>query len=115
MLPYLARLPAVTGGVQFKITEGMHNLDKQAFGVPRLQGVDKASGADFTLTATKTLPNAVCGRPLILAGGLRWSRSAQIGLVDFGDNYKVSGEGSVVCMLTDDVALGYEFRVKRSQ
>jgi len=111
-------LPAVTGGVHFKINQGIHSIDhdlNRPFG-RGLSGVgfERASGVDFTLTGSKTFPTLAGGRPLIATAGLRWSQASQIGWAGFSDTYRVSWEGSLVCLLRDDLAAGYEYRMRRT-
>jgi hypothetical protein len=111
-------LPAVTGGVHFKINEGIHEIDDDlgagaGFGLRNL-GFEKASGVDFTLTASKTFPHLLCDRPLIATAGLRWSQASQIGWAGFGDAYRTSWEGSLVWLPRDDIAAGYEYRMRRT-
>jgi len=111
-------LPAVTGGVHFKINQGIHEIDddlgaKSGFGLRRL-GFERASGVDFTLTGSKTFPTLLGGRPLIATAGLRWSQASQIGWEGFGDPYRLSWEGSLVCLPRDDLAVGYEYRMRRT-
>ena len=107
-------MPAVTGGAHFKIGQGVHSIDHRMGGGARRVGFEKESGVDFTLTASKTCPNLVFGRPLIATAGLRWSKGSQIGWTGFGSGYRTSWEGSLICMVTDQLATGYEYRMKRS-
>ena len=70
------------------------------------------AGVDYTLTASKMFPKLAFGRPVILTAGGRLSKAAQIGLFGFGDRYRATFEGSVVCLPTDWLTLGYELRTK---
>lgn len=106
--------PAVTAGVTFKYTEGIQRINHRLGGLLTRMGVERANGTDFTLHATKMLPKAAFGKPLILNGGMRFSQAAQLGLLGFGEAYKLTGEGSVVAFVTDWLAVGYEFRQKRN-
>ena len=67
---------------------------------------------DLTLTATKTLPKAFFGRPLIVSAGLRESQGANLGFLGFTDQYQASFEGNVCILPFDKLLLGYEFRQK---
>ena len=106
--------PAVTGGVHFKIGQGVRSIDHRMGGGARRVGFEKESGVDFTLTASKTCPDILFGRPIIGTAGLRWSKGSQIGWAGFGSGYRMSWEGSLICMVTDQLAAGYEYRMKRS-
>ncbi|MBC8372046.1 MAG: DUF3034 family protein [Planctomycetes bacterium] len=105
-------LPAVTAGVHFKYNDGVQRIDRNLGGPFKAIGLDRSSGVDFTLTASKMFPKLAFGRPVILTGGARWSQAAQIGLFGFGDTYHTTFEGSAVYLPTDWLALGYELRTK---
>jgi hypothetical protein len=111
-------LPAVTAGVHFKINQGIHSIDhdlNRPFGRGlRGVGFDRASGVDFTLTGTKTWPELLCSRPVITTVGLRWSGASQIGWAGFNDGRRRSWGGSVVWLPRDDIAAGYEYRMRRT-
>jgi len=107
-------LPAVTAGVHFKYNDGVGKMNSQLGGALSAIGYEKSHGVDYTLTATKMFPKLAFGRPLILTGGLRNSAAAQIGLLGFGNDRKWTFEGSVVCLPTDFIVLGYEFRQKEN-
>jgi hypothetical protein len=107
-------LPAITAGVHFKINDGISAINKNLHGTLTGKGYADDTGVDYTLTATKTFPK-VFGRPLILSGGLRLSKAAQIGYLGFGDSYEPSFEGNVTYLITDNIALAYEFRQKINQ
>lgn len=107
-------LPALTAGVHFKYNEGLDDINRRVGNAFNSIGYDKPYGTDFTLTATKMFPELLCGRPLILTAGLRFSKAAQLGLLGFGHSYRATFEGSVVALPTDWLVLGYEFRQKKS-
>lgn len=104
-------LPAVTAGVQFKVNDGISSINSQLGGALSSIGYEKSNGVDYTLTASKTLP-FLLNRPLIVSGGLRLSEAAQTGYLGFGDEYRASFEGNAAWLLTDHIALAYEFRQK---
>ena len=108
-------LPAVTAGLHFKYCHGVRQIDDRTGGLLDMIGFDKSNGLDFTLTATKMFPTLAFGRPVIGTVGMRLSRASHIGYLGFGDDTKASIEGSVVCLVTDWLALGYEFRQKHHQ
>ena len=107
-------VPAVTAGVHFKYNDGVQRLDRNLGGPFSAVGLDRSSGTDFTITASKMFPQLAFGRPVILTGGIRWSEAAQIGLLGFGDSYHTTFEGSVVYLPTDWLILGYELRQKNN-
>jgi len=107
-------LPAVAAGVHFKYNYGLEDINRRVGNAFDTIGYDKNYGVDYTLTATKMFPTLAFGRPVIVTGGLRLSRASQLGLMGFGDTYRPSFEGSVVCLPTDWLVLGYEFRQKRN-
>ena len=108
-------LPAVTAGLHIKYCHGVRKIDDRLGGILDGLGFEKSNGLDFTLTATKMFPTLAFGRPVIGTLGMRLSRAAHIGYLGFGDDTEVSIEGSVVCLVTDWLALGYEFRQKQHQ
>ena len=103
-------LPAVTAGVHFKYNCGIRTIDNRTQGAFSAIGMERSNGVDFTLTATKTVP--VFGRPVMLTAGLRNSQAAQIGYLGFADECQTTIETGVVCLVTDWLAVGYEFRQK---
>jgi len=105
-------LPALTAGVHFKYNHGVKQIDRNLGGAFKSIGLDRSSGVDFTLTASKMFPKLAFGRPVILTGGARWSQAAQIGLFGFGDTYHTTFEGSAVYVPTDWLTLAYELRTK---
>ncbi|MEI7837163.1 MAG: DUF3034 family protein [Planctomycetota bacterium] len=106
-------LPAVTAGVHFKVNDGIADVNHRLAGALDSIGYDKASGVDYTLTASKTFANELTfKRPLIVTGGLRSSAASQLGLLGFGHERAITFEGSVVYLPTDWLLVGYEFRQK---
>jgi len=104
-------LPAITAGVHFKYNDAVRSIDNHLRGVLGSIGFARSNGTDFTLTASKTLPD-VLGRPLILTAGMRNSQAAQIGYLGFGHSCATTFEGSAVYLPLDWLAVGYEFRQK---
>lgn len=106
-------LPAITAGIHYKINDGIGTINDHLGGALTKAGLGHSSGTDYTLTASKTFGNALgLGRPLIVSAGLRESEAAQIGYLGFGDTYHPSFEGNVAYLITDWLALAYEFRQK---
>jgi hypothetical protein len=107
-------LPAITAGVHFKVNGNIDDVNQELGGgtvLPTI-GYRDSSGIDYTLTATKTIPPDVLGRPLILTAGLRLSEASQLGFLGFGDEYRPTFEGSVAFLPLDRVLVAYEFRQK---
>ena len=105
-------MPAVTGGVHFKVNDGIRGIDQCLGGALSGIGYERENGVDFTLTATRTIPPEVLGRPLIVTAGLRATQGAQLGLLGFGDEYYATFEGSIAYLPFDWLVLAYEFRQK---
>jgi hypothetical protein len=104
-------LPAITAGIHFKYNDGIAQINNNLGNVLSTIGYRANNGVDFTLTMTKKFAK-VFGRPLFVTAGLRESEAADIGLLGFGDTYHLTFEGNLVYMLTDHIAVGYEFRQK---
>jgi hypothetical protein len=107
-------LPAVTAGAEFKINDGINQIDRNLGGLLTQKGLDSNWGVDYTLTASKTFPK-IFGRPLILSAGIRFSEAAQIGYLGFGNDYEPSLDFNATYLITDNIALAYEFRQKVNQ
>jgi hypothetical protein len=103
-------IPAITLGADVKSNDGISNINQRLGGALSSIGYDKSSGVDFTLTATKTLPTAFFGKPLILTAGLRESEAADLGFLGFSNTYHASFEGSVAVLPFDKWLFAYEFR-----
>jgi hypothetical protein len=97
-------LPQIAAGVQFK-----HNEEG---GVLKAIGAASNSGTDFYLSATKLL----LAQSLLLNGTLRFTKANQFGLLGFGGDksnaYHPEFESSVAYLLTKNVAIGGEYRMK---
>ena len=104
-------LPAVTVGASYKYNDGIAEINQKLGGALTSIGYDSDQGVDFTLTATKAFPK-VFGRPLLVTGGLRVSKAAQLGYLGFGDKYRPTFEGNIAYGITDWLWLAGEFRGK---
>lgn len=107
-------LPAVTAGVHYKYNQGIDDINDKLGGALDTIGYKKNSGVDYTLTASKTFAN-VFGRPLILSAGTRLSEGSQLGYVGFGNTYRLTFEGNATYLITDRIALAYEYRQKADE
>ena len=104
-------IPAITAGVHYKRNEDIDAIDKRLAGALDGLGVKDDDGVDFTLVGTKTIASGL-GRPVILSIGGRATEASHLGLFGFVDHYKVMLETSVVCLLTGNLALAAEYRMK---
>jgi hypothetical protein len=105
-------VPAVTLGADLKYNADIQNISDELPGVLTGIGYSNNTSVDITLTATKTLPKAFFGRPLIISAGLRESQGANLGFLGFTDKYRASFEGNLCILPYDRLLLGYEFRQK---
>jgi len=105
-------LPAVVIGAQFKVNGGIMGMDSSTQGALTSIGLEKSNGVDFTLHMSKMFPKLLFGRPLILTFGVRNSKASNIGYTGFGDECQTTIEADVAALLTDRIAVGYEFRQK---
>jgi len=107
-------VPAITAGVTFKYNPNVQEIDRRLGHGVRALGMARSNGTDFTLTATKTVIEPCFKRPLMFTGGIRFSQAAQLGYLGFGENYRMTGEGSIVYLVTDWMAIAYEYRQKKN-
>jgi hypothetical protein len=107
-------IPAITAGAVFKTNDGIRDINQTLGGALEGIGYARENGTDFTLTATKTLPKAFLGKPLIVTAGLRESQAANLGFLGFADTYHASFEGSVAVLPFDRWLFAYEIRQKES-
>jgi hypothetical protein len=106
--------PAVTAGATFKYNPNVQTIDRRLGSGVTALGFARSNSTDFTLTATKTVIEPLFKRPLMLTGGIRFSEAAQLGYLGFGDTYRMTGEGSVVYLITDWLGVAYEYRQKKN-
>jgi hypothetical protein len=106
--------PAVTAGATFKYNPNVQDIDRRLGGGVRALGMARSNSVDYTLTASKTVVEPCFKRPVILTGGIRFSEAAQLGYLGFGDTYRMTGEGSVAYLITDWLAIAYEYRQKKN-
>jgi hypothetical protein len=106
------KAPAITAGVQFKYNSDIEHINQELHGVLGDIGYRHSSGEDFTLIATKTFPELLLCRPVVVSAGLRLSEAADLGFLGFGDTYHATFEGNVAWLPRDKVLVAYEFRQK---
>jgi len=103
-------IPAVTGGVHFKMNQGVRQIDHRTGGLPRALGFERASGVDFTISCAKTFPKALLGRPVLTNIGLRFTQAAQTGWLGFGNDWATNIEAHVAWVPLDWLAVAYEYK-----
>ena len=107
-------MPAIVAGVQVKVNGGIMGIN-DSLTTPGGQvltniGLEKSNGVDYVITASKMFPTLFFGRPLILTAGVRNSKAAGFGYLGFGQACHTTVEADVATLLTDWLAVGYEFR-----
>ncbi len=104
-------LPQIAIGVQ-----GKRTLDYDQ--IPRAVGARKAEDLEFYVAATKLYFAAIGSRNLVLNGTLRRTRANQFGLLGFGGDrhsgYRMMPEVSAAVVVTENLLLGAEWRMKPS-
>ena len=97
-------VPQISAGLQFK-----HNEQGD---IVKAVGATSNSGTDFYLSATKLL----LAQSLLLNGTLRFTKANQFGLLGFGGDksnaYHAEFESSVAYLVSKNVAIGGEYRMK---
>lgn len=101
-------LPAITAGIHFKYNDGINTINSQLGGGLSKLGISNDEGLDFTLYGSKML--TFLPRPVLLNLGGRATKSVEIGLLGFTDEYSFVFEGSVVVLVTDKFMLAGEFK-----
>jgi len=101
-------LPAITGGVHYKVNSGISSINNQLGGALTTIGLGYNQGVDFTLYASKLL--TFLPRPVLINAGGRATRGAELGLLGFSRDYSFLFEGNVAIFLTDWLILAGEYR-----
>lgn len=101
--------PSVVLGLQYKYNDRIDEINNRLGGALGSIGYDNNSSVDFSLTATKMIPE-VFGHPLIATVGLRASEASWNGYLGFSDNYRVSAEANLVYLLPHNIFIAYEYR-----
>ncbi|MGI2122916.1 DUF3034 family protein [Shewanella baltica] len=104
-------MPQITLGAQYKRVDD--------FALPQAVGARDDWGVDVYIAASKVFFDAVAGRNLLLNGTVRATKANQTGLLGFGtqasNDYQFVLEASAAVLLTDNVALGIEYRQKPNE
>lgn len=103
-------VPAVTFGVHYKYNDTINDIDTNLNGTMTAIGIEDNDGIDYTLYASKML--TFLPRPVLVNVGVRNSEAAHIGLLGFTGDREFLVEGNVVLFVTDNFALGAEYRQK---
>lgn len=103
------RMPQISAGLQYKRL--LDGAIADAVGA-----ADSQSGTDIYLSATKVHLAALAGRHVLWNLTLRATKANQMGLLGYGgddhDRYQLMPEASALVLLSDEVALGAEYRQK---
>lgn len=104
-------MPQISLGLQYKRVDD--------FALPQAVGARNDWGVDIYLAASKVYFDAIAGRNLVTNLTLRATKANQIGLLGFGtatnNHYQLQAEASIAVLLTDNIALGYEYKQKPDQ
>ncbi|WMB74139.1 DUF3034 family protein [Shewanella oncorhynchi] len=101
-------MPQIALGAQYKRVDD--------FAIPQAVGARDDWGLDMYVAASKVFFDAIAGRNVLLNGTVRATKANQTGLLGFGTqanhDYQFVLEASAAVLLTDNVALGIEYRQK---
>ncbi|MGI2109961.1 DUF3034 family protein [Shewanella frigidimarina] len=104
-------MPQISLGLQYKRVDD--------FTLPQAVGARNDWGVDIYLAASKVYFDAIAGRNLVTNLTLRATKANQTGLLGFGtatnNHYQLQAEASIAVLLTDNIALGYEYKQKPDQ
>ncbi|MGI2178686.1 DUF3034 family protein [Shewanella frigidimarina] len=104
-------MPQISLGLQYKRVDD--------FTLPHAVGARNDWGVDIYLAASKVYFDAIAGRNLVTNLTLRATKANQTGLLGFGtatnNDYQLQAEASIAVLLTDNIALGYEYKQKPDQ
>jgi hypothetical protein len=105
-------LPAITAGIHYKYNDSIDHINNQLGGTLSKIGLSDDQGLDFTLYGSKML--TFLPRPVLVNLGGRATKSAELGLLGFTDEYSFVFEGSVVVLLTDKFMVAAEYKQQPS-
>ena len=100
-----------------QLSIGMQHKRNRDFAlVPQQLGARSDIGTDYYLSATKLYLAGFAGRNVLLNATVRATKANQLGLLGFGgdlnERYQPQAEASVALLLTDNFAIGSEYRQK---
>ena len=100
-----------------QLSIGMQHKRNRDFAlVPQQLGARSDIGSDYYLSATKLYLAGFAGRNVMLNATVRATKANQLGLLGFGgdlnERYQPQAEVSVALLLTDNFAIGSEYRQK---
>ena len=99
-----------------QIAVGLQHKRNRDMAIPRALGARHDTGTDYYLSATKLYLAGLAGRNVLLNATLRATKANQLGLLGFGgdkrDRYQIEFESSAAVFLSDNVAIGAEYRFK---
>lgn len=101
-------LPAITAGIHYKYNNGIKPIDSLLGGGMSKTGLSNHEGLDFTLYGSKML--TFLPRPVLVNLGGRATKSVELGLLGFTDQYSFVFEGSVVVLVTDRLMVAAEYK-----
>ena len=88
--------------------DSINHINNQLGGTLHVIGLSDYQGLDFTLHGSKLL--TFLPRPVLVDLGGRTTKSAEIGLLGFTDEYSFVFKGTVVVLLTDKFMVAGEYR-----
>ena len=105
-------LPSLTAGIHFKWNESISQLNRDLMylGGAKAVGYDHDHGTEFTLVASKFIPNLVEGHPIMASIGLRNSDAIQKGLLGFAGERETAIEANAFIFLTHQLVFGWEYK-----
>lgn len=104
--------PSLTTGIHFKYNNDIEDINERLGGAMEGIGYAKNSGIDYTMTFSKMFTPKMIEGPVIISAGMRGSEAANLGILGFSDQYKLTFEGNVAIMPIQKFLVAYEFRQK---
>ena len=99
-----------------QIAVGLQHKRNRDIAIPIALGARHATGTDYYMSATKLAFAGLAGSNVLMNATLRATKANQLGLLGFGgdrrDRYQVEFETSAAIFLTDNFAIGAEYRFK---
>lgn len=105
-------MPAITAGVHYKYNDTINDIGDDLSGTLNNIGIKDNDGVEYTLYASKMI--TFLPRPFLINLGLRSTKAAHAGFLGFTKHRRIRFEGNIVTFLTNNFALGAEYRQKVS-